>query len=598
MGLLQRAVETFDCNRARVGVYYEEENEPLAPVAHMIAKANVEITLDQDGCFLSARAVEKAEEKTIIPVTEGSAGRSGTKAYMRPHPLCDKLSYLTAEESYYIPQLESWAQSPFSDPKLRAILAYVRKGSIKQDLDALNVKEVAFVRWRVVGLGEDSGPCWTDQKLFQAYIAYSAAGQEAVPSLCMVTGEAAPAAQQHAKGIVALYGNAKLLSANDKDGFTYRGRFTDEKQAATVGFIASQKAHNALRWLIANQGTSGVFGGRFFLCWNPQGIRVGSPVQTFLSSKATIQTAPSDYKAQLKATLIGRKKELQLRGNETAVVAAFDAATTGRLSVTYYNELPVVTFLDRLCNWDAHCCWWNGSFGIRALSIVELTNCAFGTQRVEKEKVRLVTDDRVMKKELQTLLACRLREGVFPDHIRMALVERAGMPQAYDPAIWRRVLRAACAAIQMSAYQRKGEEVMSWSLDTHDRSFQYGRLLAAMERAEEDYYYLTQEDNRQTNAIKLLSVFRKRPWTIYEQVDCQLRTAYLPRLKPKQKNRYLRLKAEIAEIFRSFPEADLNKPLSELYLLGYDLQRNEFFKHKQDEKQNEKGENPDEQAGE
>ncbi|MBR3084625.1 MAG: type I-C CRISPR-associated protein Cas8c/Csd1 [Oscillospiraceae bacterium] len=593
MGLLQRAVETFDCNLSRVGIYYEGENEPLAPVAHMIAKATVEITLDQEGNFRSVSTVEKAQEKTIIPVTEASAGRSGTKAYMRPHPMCDKLSYLTAEENYYIPQLEAWAESPFSNPKLRAILAYVRKGSIRQDLSALSVKEDAFVRWRVVGLGDDSGPCWTDQKLFQAYIAYSGANHETDSVLCMVTGASEPAAQQHAKGIVALYGNAKLLSSNDKDGFTYRGRFTDETQAATVSYLASQKAHNALRWLIANQGTSGVFGGRMFLCWNPQGVRVGSPLYSFPGTEAVVQTKPSDYRAQLKATLVGRKKELQLHGNETAVVAAFDAATTGRLSVTYYNELPVVTFLERLCSWDAHCCWWYGQFGIRALSIVELTNCAFGVQRIEKEKARLVTDDRVMKKELQTLLSCRLREGVFPDYIRVALVQRAGTPQAYEPSIWRRILCAACAAIQMTEFQKKGDEIMSWSLDYHDRSFQYGRLLAVLERAEEDFYYRDTEKSRQTNAIRLMSVFRKRPWTAYEQVNRQLQMAYLPRMEPWQRNRYQRLKDEIVSIIRTFPEAELNKPLSELYLLGYDLQHNDFFNNKQKDE----GEDHDEQAG-
>ena len=49
---------------------------------------------------------------------------------------------------------------------------------------------------------------------------------------------------------------------------------------------ASQKVHNALKWLISNQGIhldkkdddskkeSGIFGGRCFLCWNPKGREV------------------------------------------------------------------------------------------------------------------------------------------------------------------------------------------------------------------------------------------------------------------------------------------------------------------------------------
>lgn len=594
MGLFQRAVETYDFNISRVGIYYEGENEPLAPVCHMIAKATIEITIDQEGRFISASPIDKQHEKTIIPVTENSASRSGTKAYTRPHPLCDKLSYLSADENYYFSQLDKWANSHYSNPKLRAIVEYLRKKSILSDLNSFSVKNDCFIRWSVVGLGEHSGPCWKDFDLFQSYINYYADQHKGKSSVCMVTGEFAPTAHQHAKGIVALYGNAKLISANDSDGFTYRGRFTDESQVVTISYMASHKAHNALRWLIANQGTQGIFGGRTFLCWNPQGIRTGSPIQAFFSDSSTILNRPSDYKSQLAATLISRRKELQLQGTEAAVIAVFDAATTGRLSLTYYNEISVSTFLERLCRWDEHCCWWNGKYGIQAPSIVQMVNCAFGTQREGKNNKRLETDDRVMKQELQTLLACRLSKSAFPEHIRASLVQRAGTPQAYEPMIWRGILYCACAAVQMTAFQQRGEEIMSWELDKPDRSFQFGRLLAVMERAEEDYYRLTAETNRQTNALKMMSVFRQRPWTVYEQVNRQLNTAYLPRLKQWQRSRYQRLTGEIVAILSTFPESNLNRPLGDLYLMGYDLQRNAFFKNNKTDKEME--DEQDEQA--
>ena len=118
---------------------------------------------------------------------------------------------------------------------------------------------------------------------------------------------------------------------------------------------------------------------------------------------------------------------------------------------------------------------------------------------------------------------------------------------------------------------------MSWELDKPDRSFQFGRLLAAMERAENDFYYASQDNVRQANAIKLMSVFRKRPWTVYEQVNRQLNLAYLPRIKPWQKKRYEKLKDEIVGIISTFPEDELNRPLNELYLMGYDMQHRAFF---------------------
>ena len=56
------------------------------------------------------------------------------------------------------------------------------------------------------------------------------------------------------KGVLATSFNSKLISSSDNVNFTYKGRFTDAQQAATIGYEATQKAHNALTWVVANQG--------------------------------------------------------------------------------------------------------------------------------------------------------------------------------------------------------------------------------------------------------------------------------------------------------------------------------------------------------
>lgn len=117
---------------------------------------------------------------------------------------------------------------------------------------------------------------------------------------------------------------------------------------------------------------------------------------------------------------------------------------------------------------------------------------------------------------------------------------------------------------------------MSWKLDKRDRSFQYGRLLAAMERVEADYYFKTKE-SRQTSAIKNVSEFRRRPFSVFERVNRHLQQAYLGRVKEWQAGRYNRLVGEIFGILRDLPEEELNRPLDDLYLMGYELQRNAFF---------------------
>ena len=68
MGLLQKAVETYDANAKLIGVY-QAGRDPLAPIGHSLTNADVEITLNAQGAFLSARKVEKTEPKILFPVT-------------------------------------------------------------------------------------------------------------------------------------------------------------------------------------------------------------------------------------------------------------------------------------------------------------------------------------------------------------------------------------------------------------------------------------------------------------------------------------------------------------------------------------------------
>ena len=592
MGLMQRAVETYDCmEKAGYVGKFREGHEVLAPISHILTSAQIEITIDGEGHFVSAVAVDKSEPKIAIPVTEDSGGRTSAPC---AHPLCDQLVYLAPyhKEKYglYLDQLQKWNDSLFSHPKLKPILNYVKQGTILTDLEQAGIlsldsdgkptKEKMLVRWRLTGMGEQSGPCWTDPSLFQSFISYYESlqsGQEEV--LCMISGETAVTAKQHPKGIISNYGNAKLISSNDTSGFTYRGRFMDESQAETISYRASQKAHNALRWIASEQGVSLTCGGRIFLCWNPQGkplLHPGRPGPKFKKQ----QTEPSDYRDQLKHTLEGFKKDAQLTGNETAVIAAFDAATTGRLSLTYYNELRSSDFLERLRRWDSRCCWWNRQFGIQTPPLWQIVNDAFGTQRTEKGKSVLKTDDRVMKQQMQRLISCRVDSAAMPFDLVKALANRASTPQAYEPPVWEEILFTACAAI--NCYMKE-EDCMAWELDRKDRSFQFGRLLAVMDRAERDFYYRTQEDKRETSAMKRMSAFRQHPMHIYEEINRHLYDAYLSRIEVWQKKRYEKLRDEIISNIMQIAEEDIDKPLKDTYLLGYSRQRQEFFKSKNDQ---------------
>ena len=138
-------------------------------------------------------------------------------------------------------------------------------------------------------------------------------------------------------------------------------------------------------------------------------------------------------------TAVSDKKSRQMirrarRRSPGAVVAAFDAATSGRLSLTYYSELPVSDFLERLHNWDALCCWEHSSFGIQSPSLSQIADCAFGTVRVSDKQTKLETDERVMRQQVQRLLSCRVDRGKMPADIARAAAAKASNLQIMDAA--------------------------------------------------------------------------------------------------------------------------------------------------------------------
>ena len=94
MGLLQKAIETYDAMEGLAGVY-EEGREPLAPVGHIATWAHIEVTITPEGRFVGARTADR-EQKIIIPVTEDSAGRTSAPA---AHPLCEQLGYLSGRDA-------------------------------------------------------------------------------------------------------------------------------------------------------------------------------------------------------------------------------------------------------------------------------------------------------------------------------------------------------------------------------------------------------------------------------------------------------------------------------------------------------------------
>lgn len=580
MGLFQKAVETYDAMQKLVGVKVEGK-ETLAPIGYMITTANIEITVDTDGNFVRAKRID---EKIPIPCTEKSSGRSSAPA---AHPLCDNLTYVSdinaEKHSVYLEEIEAWKESEFTCAKIDAIYKYLKKNTVLEDgvkssvieFDA-NGKlkgEKELVTWRVEGLGEDSGAVHEDRQLMNSFFKYYIKNNDSVRGICMVTGERKNLAKQHIKGVSSFSGNAKLISANDTSNYTYRGRFISGDEAMTMGYVASQKAHNVLKWLLSNYGVS--FGNRRMVCWSPQGRQIPRFNLPLLQTNDN-KIEPADYKKQLQNVVNGYKTNLP--EPDTVVIASFEAATSGRLSVTYYNELQGSDFLDRLYYWDSTCCWNDNRWGVQSPNLYQIVNYAYGTQR---ESGKVECDPKILAQHMQRLISCRIDKAMFPTDIMRSLAIKASNMQVYKGKNTDQLLFIACAAIRKYRYDHFKEEwEMALEENISDRSYQFGRLLAVLEKIEKDTYKNGEE--RETNAIRTQAFYVQRPLSAFSQIMTGLKTGYYPRLSSATKTYYEKLIGSIMEKISSSNEGQLDKPLTETYLMGYYLQKNALYTKKEE----------------
>ena len=611
MGWIQKCCETYDNNLHMVGKQVEGKTA-LAPLYCITAKAHLEITLTDSGSFSHASVVEKSVCDTLIPVTEKSASRSGKSVF--PHPLCDQLSFVglghpdnPGHEQYsvnyaaFMDQLKAWNDSQYTNFIVAAVYEYCRNGTIVRDLANAGIValdeqgrldegkingtdyEKCLIRWRVQKLGY-IGECWLNGELFNSYaLFYSNRQNSGESALCYVSGELQAPAAGYPKGIMRAAYGAKILSANDSSGFTYRGRFTNPSEAFSVGAVNSQKAHSALTWITANNGS--FYGPRVFVCWNPKGKKV-TPFDAELTlfedddgDDRFAYTMPQ-YADRLRKAIAGAKQELG--DNEDIVIMAMEAATTGRLSVTYYSELASSDYLKRLENWQLTCCWYRGFKDddgnyhtvISAPSIKDIIRCSYGTQQNEF----ISADDALLKEHSQRILHCIVDGASVPHDIVSSIVAKASHRAAYSAGNYERLLGVACALIRKSRndiIKRNNDskgEYWTMELDTKctDRSYVFGRLLAVAEKIERSAY--ERGENREPAALRLQAAYAAHPMHTWAILEKSL-NPYYAKLGVGLRVYYRNLVGELIALLNDASQTKLNMPLEDTYLLGYYLQR-------------------------
>jgi CRISPR-associated protein Csd1 len=630
MSWIQKLYETYNYCQPWVGKYGEVDERPLLPICHISARAHIEIVIDQQGNFLKAYLVEKQHSITIVPCTEQSASKVGSKPV--GHPLCEKLQYVAGdftkyggevtsgfkddpEEPYrnFIEILTKWCGSEFAHPKAQAVLKYVEKKSVVKDLvnyqlllvgsdgkflakketkrekDKKDIfstvnsqQDKAFVRWVVESDEVGETEVWKDKTIWVSWMRYYFSTKEKEP-LCLVTGEEAVLTNNHPKYIRTSSDGAKLISSNDTKGFTYLGRFLTDQQACTISLEASQKAHSALLWLIDRQGQ--VFRNDkkapelTIVAWAITDKKIPQPTDSSLDlvndSEAEPPYTAENFATKFRNKILGYKAELgETKGVQ---VMAMDAASKGRLAITYYRELKGSDYLERLERWHQGCSWLH-TYGydkktnkhfpfVGSPSPLDIAEAAYGKK----------ADDKLKNTTIARLIPCVVDGQAIPRDLVESAVKRAsnriGIKDLKDKKEkeWNKTLSIACALFKKFKEKKENYD-MSLDENRTSRDYLYGRLLAIAERLEEAALYKAKE-KRATNAARYMQQFSQHPFRTWNQLHSAL-TPYIVRLGGA-----VYYKKIIADVTCLFDPDEFKKdtPLTAEYLLGYYCQRQKLW---------------------
>lgn len=628
MSWIERLVETYNMAKSCIGDF--NDKVPLLPICHTMQNAHIEITLDGDGNFLRAKVVEKDQSPTIIPCSEDSGTRTSG---LEPHPLADKLIYTSADYSQYCEKITSkkeklaekahaqykellaqWVKN-VEHPKTKAIHLYIQKGELIADLITSGIMPIedngcicekwkgnkedkpilfeslgsttkpsdSFIRWRVETSENLDSSTQYDVSLWNAWINYFR--PKLASSLCLVTGKTQPRASKHFSKLRHSGDKAKLISSNDGAGFTYRGRFTEPEQACSIGFDTTQKAHNALRWLIAKQGRR--FGDQTIVSWSTQVTSTPDflvstfdllGLETETNDSVEVVNTAATFAKRLGNYIAGYGTTINQQDTNHIVILSVDSATPGRMAIRYYRELTASDFLERVKRWHESCAW-HQYFGkdkqfVGAPAPKDIAQAAY--------RKKLDTKDKLLGATVNRLLPCIIDAALLPKDLMKSCFQNACNPISMEPWERQKILGIACSLYKK--YHHEKNYKMTHEENRNTRCYLYGSLLAIADHIEERALYIAGE-KRDTNAMKLMQRFAERPFSTWRTIALQL-PPYLSRLKAKRESLHTELSKKLDATYARVQASDFEKdtPLDGEFLLGFHTMRKALWDNSPEDK--------------
>ena len=465
----------------------------------------------------------------------------------------------------------------------------------------------ALVVWSVQIPGDFVPETWKDKDVQQSWGNYY---QQTLKSqFCTVTGDEQKIRESHPAKLLYSGDKAKLISSNDKEGFTYLGRFEEANQATTISAEVSHKAHAALRWLIDRQ-TTARNNEQVTIAWAISCNPVPSPMKDIsseidwdnldlsavenpdeFSSQASSEQPSLDWSVNIgrAAAQIIKKKlhgyQAELKEHEQISLIMLDSATPGRMALTYYQEfLPA----DYFANLDA----WIDDFSWYQRYSIEVPN---GEKTDKRTQWRFVPPspysiaDTVygkslsdtLKKQLYARLLPVIAGGTsvpIPEDLVQKSFQAACNPNGCENWEWQRNIGVACALYKgwrARHHDLSQRRTYPMSLDTQNRSrdYLYGRLLAVAENTESYALYLAGE-KRATTAERYMQRFAEHPFATWRNIELAL-NPYQERLRNNGKDTGAQAIGEIMELFAT-DDFTCDDKLSGEFLLGYHCQKMEI----------------------
>jgi len=461
----------------------------------------------------------------------------------------------------------------------------------------------ALVCWTVEKASDPCSETWKDESIQASWIAYDTLNTSNT-GLCFVTGYEQTLSTNHPAKIRHSGDKAKLISSNDTSGYTYRGRFFEDKQASNIGFDVSQKAHNALRWLITRQGFRN--GDQAYVSWAVSGKPIPEPLQdawAFLEEPDLYKNEEElaqenevdldysinlgqEYALKLKKFMAGYAAKLS--PNEQIIIMGIDSATPGRMGVIYYRELFSHEFLKRLENWHNQFAWPQRHTkervnieGKKPKTKVIWPISSPVPSSIAKAVYGENVSDSLKKNVIERLIPCIIDGQPFPldlvnNSVRKA-TNRVGYASDYQ-WLWEKNLGIACA-LYKGYYQRhpnlnqRRDYAVILEENNHSRDYLYGQLLAIAERIE-DVALSVSGENRPTTAARLMQRFADRPFETWRTIELALQP-YMQRLRVSRGGFLTNQLKELDAVHAKFKHHDFTSKaaLTGEFLLGYHCQR-------------------------